>query len=223
MVGPFPVAGWLAIAGAGAGAGLLIRRSNLFEPAPEPVVVEPDPSQGLVSAGWHSGVGPVALPTSAGPVDLPDAAPTTNEEWTDLVVRLLITRGVTPSVADAAIRNYLAGNTLTAPEVAAVNMALSSRMGPPPEGAPPIVVREVAAPVNDAPTPPNIVGGSTLGRRTTTVKRKTTGQGESPREIALRVYGAPEYWNYLAFFNSWIKYRPENGTKNLPPGRTIAY
>lgn len=143
QIGPFPVAGWLGIIAAGVGVGVLVRRSGMFDPGPDPAdvpTVDADPAAGAVAGtgGYGPGAGlPGAFPTGNGQPGAP-AAPSTNQEWSMAAVRLLIARGIDPIVADAAIGQYLSGLPLDARHSAALAVALTA-LGPPPEGTTPVV------------------------------------------------------------------------------------
>lgn len=210
QVGPFPVGVWAGLAGTGIVAGLAIRRAGWFESTGDtlPVVDAAEPTSSI-TPGQRISPGAIALPgtptASPNPTTVDDR-PTTNSDWATQAVQLLISKGTTPTVADTAIRKYLAGMALGVPEVAAVNLALASPLGPPPEGAPPITTLTTTDnptnPVPPAPVPADLrQKRGQLGESTTTVLRKPSGKGETPREVALRVYGQPDQWNFLRVLN----------------------
>lgn len=207
-VGPFPVGVWAGLAGVGVLGGLAIRRAGWFDnPEPAPVLDAGDSST-VLQPGQRISPGAIILPGTPGTTtpSTVDTKPTTNSKWATQVINLLISKGYTGSVADTAIRKYLQGSPLGPPEIAVVNEALASPLGPPPEGAPPIKTTTTSDdPTNPVPSGPLPAEArkraGTLGENVTTVQKKPSGKGETPREIALRVYGQPEQWNYLRFFN----------------------
>lgn len=137
-VGPLPAGAWLAVAAGGLAAAYFLR-NNGAQAAAAPTVDGATqwadntmPTAGNLSVGYAD-----SNPTSSAPdPGTGYAAPTTNEEWAQLAERALLGKGYLPLLVDGAIRNYLAGMTLSASEQAVVTEALIVA-GPPPIQPPP--------------------------------------------------------------------------------------
>jgi hypothetical protein len=148
-VGPLPLGVWLVAIAGGVGVAWWVRThgSSSADNTADPTV--PDGTnytqpngvgQDSGSSDSSSGTGSVA-PT-----------PTTNEEWGQLAIRQMIARGYDPTMVDRAIRDYLAGNTLTTVERALIAETLAV-FGPPPVPPPPEVPGGTTPPTT-TPIPP---------------------------------------------------------------------
>lgn len=60
-----------------------------------------------------------------------------NDDWQNQGVEYLTSRGVAPATAHSALEKFLSGDTVDSQEQAIVNQVMR-RLGPPPQGAPPI-------------------------------------------------------------------------------------
>jgi hypothetical protein len=214
-IGPFPAGVWGGLVAAGAGLGLLARRRGWFAGSNVTLAEPTDDGTGntLTGATRVNPAGYIALPNNATTTTVTPDAITDNQAWATAVIQFLITRGVTPTVADAAVRKYLAGMELGVAEVAAVNMALASSYGPPPEGAPPITTNAAT------PSTTPVTSSATITTRTSylpgRVQMAKSGVGETPTEIAtrLRRNGIYAYYQgkerqpitvaYLMWINGW--------------------
>lgn len=145
-VGPLPLGVWLLAVAGGVGVAWWVRShgssggTDTVDPTvpdgtnyTQPNGVGQDDS----SSDSSSGTGSIA------------PAPTTNEEWGQQAIRQMIARGYDPTTVDKAIRDYLAGNTLTTVERALIAETLAV-FGPPPVPPPP----EVPGGTVDPPTTP---------------------------------------------------------------------
>lgn len=162
-VGPWPLWGWGAIGAAGIGAGLLLRRTALFGGGGDEPEAELSPED-EAAAGYLAGPtlpgGGVALPVAPQAPPAPtDTTPATNLDWARVAITYLIARGVSPTLADQAVRKYLEGMALDAQERAAINLALGSpSIGVPPEGVPPIEGPPDPSPIPKPPGAPPTTG-----------------------------------------------------------------
>lgn len=206
-VGPFPAGVWVGLVGVGVVAGVAVRRAGWFADDPAPVII--DEPTGVPASSPVRPTGSIPLPGTSMPSPTPapvDTAPTDNNEWARQAVELLITKGVTPTVGDTAIRKYLGGMALGQAELAAINLALSSPLGPPPEGAPPITTTTTTDDGTNPVEPPRLPAltrkeDGSLYKQTTTVAKRPDGKGETARQVSMRVYGDPNSWNYLRWGN----------------------
>lgn len=177
QVGPFPVYGWLMIGAAGIGLGLVLRRSSLFDGAPIDADTEAAAIEGAGAAGvptvWAGGIIPLN-PGQAPAGEGVEVEQSTNETWTSRAVIYLISQGVSPTLADTAVRKYLRGEALNTAERAAIDLALR-RLGPPPEGA---------VPITDTPAPAPVVPPKTGLQRI-----HVTGRTERLQNLADLFYG----------------------------------
>jgi hypothetical protein len=149
------VGGWLAIGVAGVGAGILLRRSSLFgggDAELDEAAAELDPNAGylvgptLVSGG-RGGVG------SESDARPPSGLPETNQAWARMAVAWLIATGITPTLADTAVRRYLEGLPLDQSQARAIDLVLASPVGVPPEGVPPATTPPLPSPIPNPTTP----------------------------------------------------------------------
>lgn len=147
QVGPMPLGAWLVLAVGGIGLATFRKKTA---PAAKPYVPIAADSIGT-GPGWTA-----VVPPSAGPIS-PSSAITTNGAWGIAAITFLIAHGIQPTMADAAVRNYLAGQPLDAQAQAIIDTALKE-FGPPPEslGAP--NTNPVATPV-PLPSPRPVVPG----------------------------------------------------------------
>lgn len=219
-VGPFPVWGWLAIGAAGIGAGLLLRRSDLFalggdegggDDAPAPA---PATGPNLIGYG-----GVIGLPASAAPKgdDVNPAEGMTNEKWTKAAVAWLTSeRGISGGNADAALRKYLQGLALTTTERRIVDMAIE-RWGTPPEGA---------APLETTPDPPAAGKPGDVWHVGPGLRSHTTSGTESGDDIINRYYGTgggvrTMQWARLKEANKSLRDGGYAHNQKLPAGMTL--
>lgn len=152
-IGPWPVWAWGGIIVAGAGLGLVLRRSSLFGDAePEPPAEEGEavPDGEYLERPTLPTTGAVPLPVVTTPSGTSNR-PTTNLAWGQMAVEWLIAQNVPPVTAQAAVAKYLEGVALTAQEAAVLALALR-QLGPAPEGAP--VPQAPAPSVPNTPTDP---------------------------------------------------------------------
>lgn len=171
---------WAAIIVGGLALAYIIRNraggtpAGVADPGGELVPVElPDGT-----AGYMSNIDGAARAPSPD-----DDAPTTNQEWLREASRRLIQNGShAATVIDTALRLYLQGDPLDAEQVAVIELALTM-IGPPPEGAFPII-REAPEtdhePVQPEPAPrprtPSPSPAPTSPVTTTTPTPRQTGQ-----------------------------------------------
>lgn len=133
MLGPLPLGAWIVVVGGGLGIAYYTHQNNTPN---EPAIVEdtsgtPGVGDGGSGMYWQD----ASPPDNAGGVA---GAPTDNDQWGRLATNYLIAQGYPPSVADSAIRKYLAGDKLSAQEFSLVNVALR-QFGSPPIPLPPPV------------------------------------------------------------------------------------
>lgn len=128
-VGPLPLGVWIAAVVGGIGIAYVVRRRGEDEEPAEPYV--PD---GTV-IGQPNGVGQDGGDDDE-PADDLDVDPQTNEQWGRMAIRRMMARGYDPSLVDSAVRNYLAGETLSVTERALIAETLVV-VGPPPVPPPP--------------------------------------------------------------------------------------
>lgn len=166
QVGGLPVYGWAAIVGGGLLLGRRLaagRGGGSGGGTPTPFV-DPNPT-GYIATGEP---GTTTGPTGSGPVK-----PTTNAEWRRAAVDYLVSNGTAPVIAERAIGRYLSGAALDAQDAAAVNTAVRY-LGSPPEAPP-------------TPDTPVKTPGVPRAVKSTTVRRKANGVGESANDVATRV------------------------------------
>lgn len=144
-VGPLSVAGWLAVGVAGVGLGLFIKRRGFFAAGPAPanlpegeVEIVDAGNPGYTPVGAYAGVG--NQPVVTGP---PGAeGPTTNDQWVRVAIeQLLAQEAISPGTSQPALQRFIEGLPVTPQQAAIVAMAMRL-VGPPPEGAPAMVVEE---------------------------------------------------------------------------------
>lgn len=83
------------------------------------------------------------------------SAPTTNAEWAQKAVAILVETGYDPIEASLAVGRYLARQTLTSTQANMIRAA-SAQLGPPPVGSYPITVTPTTPTKPDDPKPPVI-------------------------------------------------------------------
>ena len=154
-LGPFPVGVWVLIVGGGLYVGW--RRRQNVAPAPAPAGspstpsaagdvgspdVPVDASTGLPVDVVPYGPGIGTIDTGAGALDgVSTATPTggvpitDNGSWRVAAVEYLVSAGVSPLLAEAAVYHYLNGDALTSQQADAIDRA-ERKIGPPPDGLP---------------------------------------------------------------------------------------
>jgi hypothetical protein len=234
MVGPLPLGGWLAVVGVGVGVSVLNGRKNAAAPASAAApLVPPIPSATLDPLGPS----PSDFGTSA-PVTAQPGGATSNTAWVQLAQATMRTMRRPWSGYDIgqALGKYLNGSTLSDTERQIVDDALSL-VGYPPDGTTvaPDPVPTIAAgsagslgyerePANLRPNNLNdpTLGDAQLGAKRTRVQAIAgpPTRGETPAEIAARVYGTPSQANFIHWFNTgvWV-----SDNTPIPVGTLIAY
>ena len=160
-IGPFPLGGWLAIAGGGIGLGLVIRRATSgFDKPAEPIdgtaAAATDPLFKTQGAQYV-----IPLNGGAGESYGGDPALRTNNDWVRYAVTYLVSQGQNGAVADSALRKYIEGRAVTTAEQAMIAIAIRD-VGPPPEGVPPIdVIPDATTPLPTTPGTPTPVPPTT--------------------------------------------------------------
>lgn len=153
QVGPLPMGAWLFIVGAGLGIAYYTYRKNQAAKAAATPSTVPDASvQAGVGEGGQQFIYQ-APDTVVGGNNI-----TNNDEWANAAINFLIASGYEATVADQAIRTYLAGQSLSLQQASLVNLALQKFGAPPtplPPGPPlPTVPLPPAPPVKPTPKPP---------------------------------------------------------------------
>lgn len=148
-IGPLPMGAWVALVGGG--IGLFLYHRNSIAAASAPTI---DPTASLVGTGGAGAVSGSYIPTDGGSTSTGPVSITTNQQWGSTAFSWLAALGMAPDMVDAAIRNYLDGNTLSVQENAIVSQALG-KFGQPPESLPsapplPVVPHK---PTNPPPAP----------------------------------------------------------------------
>jgi hypothetical protein len=129
QIGPLPLGAWIAVVAGGLGIALYTRRQN----AAVPVEVE----DGSGTPGVGTGAVGGWLPTSPQPDTGITTQPIiTNEQWAVRAINDLIAQNYNPTLADSAIRKYIAGTPLSIGENALLAIALA-KWGSPPQPLPP--------------------------------------------------------------------------------------
>lgn len=128
QVGPLPLGGWIVVIAGGLGIGYLINR-NMANKAP----AEPDTSQ-LTESDVGTG-GPQYIYTPPQNVGSGDETPETNASWGLKAKNWLFSQNQNPTVADNAVRKYLAGLPLSAVEQGMIALVLL-QFGSPPDDIP---------------------------------------------------------------------------------------
>lgn len=209
QVGPFSVAGWLAIIGGGLGAGYLVRR-HLGGGGLELPALTPAASESVAGGGAT-----VGLPNGAAVgVPLP-TGPQSNEEWVKQGVAWLHgqTNPVDAILADTALRKYVDGHTLTTNESKLVSMVLA-QFGTPPEGA---------SPAEIIPPPPTSKPGADRPEWKHPVRpvgnKRLTGDGHAtPKAVSRFVYGSNAWWILIRDANPQLHLGPDT---KIPVGTTF--
>lgn len=158
-LGPFPVWQWLVIVGGGLALAVIVNRVAGPDGGRSGRPVDPtqNPYAGTQATG---GPGVTYASNRSATVELADgqSRPTTNREWVAVASSLVATIGLyQPVEIDTALRRYLQGTELNATQLAIVNDALRM-VGPPPEGAPPII-RDQPVPSDPGPTGSSVPDG----------------------------------------------------------------
>ncbi len=148
MIGPLPAGAWVAIVGGGVGIVWWTRTHPKASSSPIAV----DNTSGLPGVG----VGPAGfVAVSASPAASADNSTiSTNDQWATQAITYLIGQGYEPTMADAAIRNYINGVATTTQQQALVDIAMKKFGAPPQTLSPPTA--------NPTPiVPPPLPGGGT--------------------------------------------------------------
>ena len=150
QVGPFPVIVWAGLVTGGVGLGLVLRRR--IKPGAGvgktlPMISDaggnPTGTTMATTAGQVTRGGTVVVPQPAQNPAVIRA--TSNQEWARAAVSYLISTGVDPAAAQAAITRFVDGSGLTSQELGFVSKAIGAT-GPPPEYVAPPAVVPVDAP-----------------------------------------------------------------------------
>lgn len=180
QVGPLPLGAWVAVVGAGLGIAWYARRNADIEPE----IVESGNGESGV------GVGGSGMYTQLTPVVQPNAAPTTNEQWGVNAINWLIAMNYPPTLADSAVRKYLAGSPLSVQETALIGLVLVAK-GSPPQVLPPVEGQD--PPTTPPVTPP---ASNNLGKP---VGLRQVGKSQTHITVSwLPVIGAEAYRIYGA-------------------------
>ncbi len=156
MIGPLPAGAWVAVVGGGVGIVWYSRR----HPKAAPIAV--DNTNGLPGVG----VGPAGfVAVTSSPASTDNSTISTNDQWATAAITYLIGQGYEPTMADAAIRNYINGVATTTQQQALVDIAMKKFGAPPQTLSPPtanptpvvppyLPPVEVPHPVTNQPPPP---------------------------------------------------------------------
>jgi len=172
-IGPLPVGVWVVVIGAGVGIAYLVNRGQASSAA---AAVDGEFTDRLDNT--MPGVGGAA--GGGGGNALLDAAQSltgsysNNEAWSGAALRKLISRGWDPTVADAALRSYLGGNTITQAQKQAIDDALIA-VGPPPVTPPMPASGLLVEPAPDKSATPVQTGQGSTPPATTLPAPMTTG------------------------------------------------
>lgn len=143
-IGPLPAGAWLVIIGGAVAYGLYMRNQNAGVEAYEDTSSDPGVGMGPLTSGYETSTGSTSGSGST------TTAITDNDSWARVVINYLTARGITPSVAQAAVSKYLNSETLTASEWAVINIGLAAY------GAPPVLPAANGTPPNTpGPTAPS--------------------------------------------------------------------
>lgn len=136
-VGPFPIAGWVAIAVVGVGGGYFVSKrlkgSSTTTAAQDANLAAADAANagGVSASGLNMGSAP-----GGSTIDLTGAAAvTTNLAWGNEATVYLVSTGADAFAASQAVGAYLSGQQLAPGQQTMISSAIS-KLGPPPEGAP---------------------------------------------------------------------------------------
>jgi hypothetical protein len=129
QIGPLPLGMWLLVGTGGLGLAYVIntRMAKSAKAASEPS------TQQLTESGVGTGAGQLIYTP---PSTVPTENTATNDAWGRNVSNWLVSKGITATAADQAVRKYLAGNALTTAELAMLNLAIV-QFGVPPQSLPP--------------------------------------------------------------------------------------
>lgn len=130
QIGPLPLGMWLLVGTGGIGVAYVINKQMAKNAAG---AGEPSTAQ-LTESGVGAGSAGQLIYTP--PSTVPTQTDATNDAWGRNVTNWLVTRGISPTAADQAVRKYLAGNALTTAELAMLNLAIV-QFGVPPQSLPP--------------------------------------------------------------------------------------
>lgn len=175
--GPLPLGGWLAIVG---GVGGYYVYSSRQKAAATPVITADTSGIGVGpsdAAGWVS--------VAQSPAATTATALTTNDAWATAAITLLIADGYQPTVADAAIRNYINGVPNNAQQQAMVDIALKA-LGPPPQTLSPPVTDPTPNPVPSNPTPQTPIPTPVVNKPPVVVKPPVVAPKPPPAKVGLR-------------------------------------
>lgn len=157
QIAGIPVGAWGVVVAGGLGIAYMLNKGASRAEVQEPLV-EPGVGTGLVPAGS------AFVPSDS---QDEDKGPENNQAWGQQALNWLITQGHNATVADNAIRKYLAGESLTLQENALIGLALT-KFGAPPEALPPTTVPPIPPPAttpSDSGTPTMSVSAPAYGRR----------------------------------------------------------
>lgn len=184
--GPFTAQVWAIIIIGGAAGGFLLRRfsggssSTPTNTADAPLTDANNPA----NYGYTATGGPLAGgggSTTDGTGAVAQITSSTNTQWGQVALSLLLANGADPATAQQAIGNFLDGLPLTAQQKNLISLAIRLA-GAPPEGAPPIT---------DAATPA-VDGGS--GQSTTSTPVANPAQPVNPPTDAGSLNATQQQW-----------------------------
>lgn len=144
QVGPLPLGAWFVVVGVGVGIAYYTRKQGSSA-----VVVESGngtPGVGAGGSGMYTELTPVVPSAGA-------QKPTTNEQWGVNAINWLLANGYPATVADSAVRKYLAGTKMSVQEYTMIGIVLVA-LGAPPQVLPPGENQDPVPPPTTPPTNP---------------------------------------------------------------------
>lgn len=154
MIGPLPAGAWFAVIGAGLAFSYYRKRHGT---APATTATTQDTSGLLMT---DPSAGNLGLIPTAPPVSGPGlAAFQSNTDWYRAALNYCLAHGFDQAAADQALRDYMAGNALTAQEQAIIDIVLQN-VGPLPQPPPPVQHPNPNPTPGGPPSPPNPPSGT---------------------------------------------------------------
>lgn len=233
-IGPLPTGAWAAIVVGMIGLAYWNRKqAAATAAAPAPTDTSATPGVGV--GGW------IATPTPLNDPSTVSNSPTTNGDWAQQAITWLIGQGYDPVISDAAIRNYINGQSLNTQQQAIVSVALK-HFGAPPEAMsppntnpspisdptpPPPVSHSAPPPVSHPSPPPPAPSPQHPHLRYITVTPWPGTPYDSLAKIARHFYGSDNQWPRIYNANKAGYRRPDGSIgwitnpSTIYPGRTL--
>lgn len=214
QVGPLPLGAWIVVVGGGLGIAYYTRKSGGGSTEPETVEdTSTEPGVGTGATGGWMSTQPPASTTPA------DTTPTTNEEWGQKAINGLIAKGYSPTLADSAIRKYLAAESLSVSEYTVIGLALTLYGSPPsplpPSGQNPPGTTPIPKPPTSVPKPTKPAPKPPVKKPTTTTKKYryyTVRKGDNLWNISKKYYGTGTRFGSIYAANRKGKRRADGKT-----------